>query len=373
MNNVNKAFKKNAVAAAVAASLIAAGSAHAVKPTNAQSLSFQLTSPQNFILSSEQFWAYDPSAAREYFTNTLVGPSSPFPTCSGSAANCAASNQPPTPEAPAPLPNRLNAPVNNNQCVFWDGGNLSVKNENKTYKQDLTVKGLNGSGNFKFEWNYAVAVKDGVNPVDMRGVGDNTTWILESETPASGVPIAVSGSLAGQSTQLMTGKNARFKTAHGLVDQFGAARLENAGIELLNGSGATTVLGMVELGLPGFPNYSVLQNENFYYAENAGSFNQPPGLLVREGWVNDIQNGFELATDGQTVDNFPGNDNQGGDRIVFGEDDPNNGVPLLLAEINQPGSYKVRLFGTLKGNPGEIDAGFEGTADVKVNSVCVAP
>ncbi len=366
-------------AAVAAGLLVASGAAQAAKPTNAQSLSFTLSSPQNFILTSEEFWAYDQTAAREFFTNGVF--SGPTVSCTGGGpggVNCQPGNQPDAPDAPAPDPNRVNAPVNNNQCVFWEGGNLTVQTGNRDYMNFLSRPGKNGAGNWRFTWTYNVGVVAGVNPV-----AQMTAWVLESESPADGVPIAVSGSLAGQSTQLMTGRNARFKTSHTLIDGFGAPRLNNAGIRLTKLGAPNVDLGTIELGLPGFPNYSVLQNVDFFYLANAGTFNFPPGLLVPEqsnpdgtprgAFVSDIQNGLVVATDGQTRDNFPGNDGQGGDLIVFGAEDPQNGEPLVLGVIDEPGSYKVTLFGELKGNPGEIDAGFEGTADIRVNSACVAP
>ncbi len=353
--------------AVIAAMLVAAtADAEASQSTNAQSLSFSLTSSDDFVLTDTEFWAYDEAAARTYFSNALV--SGPTVSCTGGGpggVNCQPGNQPPAPPAPDPNPNRLNPPVNNNKCVFFNGGDVTVQPQNSTYTQPLTRSGLNGSGNWRFTWTYQVAVGTGVNPVDER-----TAWILESSDPANGVPISASGWMAGQSTQNKTGKNARFKTSHGLLDSFGAARLENAGIELLDGDG--NVLGGVELGQPGFPNYSVNQNENFYYITNAGTFNSPPGLLVLEGWVDDIQNGLVVANDGTTRDNFPGNDNQGGDRIVFGEEDPQNGEALWLADVDQPGTYTVKMFGTLKGNPGEITTGFSATKDITIVSDCTA-
>ncbi len=361
-----------ALGGVVAAGLLfAAGTAQAAKSTNAQSLSFSLTSSDDFVLTDTEFWAYDEAEARTYFSNTQVG--DPVITCTPSnRANCQPANKPATPAAPPPIPQRLNPPVNNNKCVFFSGGTLMrVRDEFRDYKQALTVD--LGTGNqrvtWRFEWTYQVRVirdEDGNFPT----VGPQTAWVLESTDPADGVPITASGWMAGQSTQNQTGKNARFKTSHTLIDGFGAARLENAGIKLTS---AGEELGRVELGLPGFPNYSVNQNENFYYTTNAGTYNSPPGLLVLAGHVNDIQNGLLVADDGVTRDNFPGNDNQGGDRIVFGTEDPQNGEALELGTIDTPGSYTVTLFGFLKGNPGEIDSGFEASKQINVISECPAP
>ncbi len=361
-------------AALAAGLLVAAGAAQAAKPTNAQSLSFSLTSSDDFVLTDTEFWAYDEAEARIYFSNLQVG--APVITCTpGNRPLCQAANQPPIPEAPPPIPQRLNPPVNNNKCTFFSGGQLlRVRDEFRDYKQALTVD--LGTGNqrvtWRFEWTYQVRVIRDTNG-EFPTVDPRTAWFLESMDPAAGVSITASGWLAGQSTQLQTGRNARFKTSHSLLDQFGAARLENAGISLKM-TGANPMdppIGVVEFGLPGFPNYSVLQNENFYYVTNAGTFG--PGLLVLEGWVDDIQNGLVLADDGVTRDNFPGNDNQGGDRIVFGTEDPQNGEPLLLGFVDQPGSYTVTLFGSLKGNPGEIGAGFEATKTINVISDCPPP
>ncbi len=338
------------------------------QPDNAQSLSFTLTSSDDFVLTDTEFWSYDEATARTYFSNLQSG--APVITCAPAGrANCSPANQPTTPAAPPPIPQRLNPPVNNNKCVFFEGGTLvRVRDEFRDYKQQLTVD--LGTGNqkvtWRFEWTYQVRVirdSEGNFPT----VEPRTAWILDSSEVGDGVPITASGWMAGQSTQNKTGKNARFKTSFTLLNA-GAARLENAGIELLDAN--ANVLGGVEFGLPGFPNYSVVQNDNFYYTTNAGTFGSPPGLLVSEGWVDDIQNGLKHATDGVTSDNFPGNDNQGGDRIVFGAEDPQAGEALALATVNEAGTYTVRLFGTLKGNPGEITAGFSATKTINVVSEC---
>ena len=100
-----------------------------------------------------------PGCAMNTYTNTAIsGPS--FVSCTGGGmggVNCATTNKPSdaTIDAAQPAPDDLQRQqhAQDERCTFFFGGNLTILN----YSQTATVNGANGSGNWKYSWNYAVA------------------------------------------------------------------------------------------------------------------------------------------------------------------------------------------------------------------------
>ncbi len=307
--------------------------------STAQSAMFALELTGDFVINSEQVWAFNRPTARTYFANAWNGVV-PTPTCTGggpSGANCAESNRPATPAAPAADVSKLSPIVSQNKCTFWSGGTLAVAAQHSSYTQSLTVKGLNGNGNFKFDYTYLISA-GATNPVAAQ-----TAWDLQSEDyqPAQ---VSFEGYLAGQSTvkSLNAKRNApwTFKTSHSMTNPDGSARLQNLAATLYDA--ADYMVWSEPLG------YTMEYGTDFLYNGNAGS-NGPAGQLIDNAWVGRIHNGLASSPDGDT-DNHVGNNSTLGERAVI--------YPYGFA-LSEAGNYKLRVSGILKG----VDGG----RDVSVN------
>lgn len=289
-----------------------------------------------FTVVDNQEYRFNETTAATYFSNSQTG--GPAVTCAGSPTNCGAANKPPAPAAPAPDPYKVNgtpqAPgaVQANQCTFLDGGTLSGLN----YTQSQTVPGLNGKGQWTFEWTYAVAptTTDPVDPL--------TAWDLVKEvTGPAEVPITAE--VAGESVLVKNSGNWR-KYSFSLTDSTTGNRVQNLALTVTDsdhnvvsstapGSTVVTNAPAAQPGDPGALDYS--------YATNAGS----------NGATNNLRSG-----DARTIlnsDSFAGNDDGGSDgsALALALMDPQT-VPL------GPGSYMVTLTGTVKDNTGTASISF---------------
>ena len=136
-----KTWEVYVIGAAIALALLCQPAT--AQTTTAQSAMFANTASGNFIITGTEVWSYNKDTAATYFSNAVS--SGPVVTCNGNPTNCATTNQPAAPGAPAPESNKLNASVNSQSCAFWDGTLLTLTGDT-TYKQFVTINGLNGNG-----------------------------------------------------------------------------------------------------------------------------------------------------------------------------------------------------------------------------------
>jgi len=321
------------------------------KISNAQSAMFENTASGTFLITGSEVWAYNTVTARTYFTNAWDG-NPPTVGCTGGGpggVNCAPSNKPATPVAPAADANKLNGKVGCNSCNFWDGNSLSLAcGGPNSYTQDVTINGLNGFGNWKFTFTYNIGFASG-------GAGPfptMTAWELQSSSTTD-AQVTVDGFFAGQSTQKRSGGGNpgwSFKTSHTMTNSDGTSRLVNPQFEILD-TNAVSVCG---------PNSITTELEagvDYFYSRNAG-FNGPLGQLIDGALVSVIQTGGKASPDGDT-DNFAGNNSTNGERA--------NITSAPSCSISAAGSYTLKVTGTLKG--------VEGAASLPVSitsSVCVS-
>ena len=323
--------------------------------STAQSAMFKNTTSGQFLIEGSEVWEYNKTTAATYFSNTLVG--GPTIDCNGNAANCAPANQPAAPAAPEPDPKALTSHISNQACNFWNGVALDIDGGKKSpYYQSVTTKGLNGGGNWKFEWTYEVGFVDEVGgPYDA-----HTAWDLDSSTPAGVANVTVEGFFAGQSTQKKGKAGAdkwTFKASHTMSEidpsnGLPVSRLVNP-VAALYGAGVDPICTLAIFT-------QLEQGVDYEYIGNAGT-NGDVSQLFPIGLVSDIQQGV-LSTGSGLWDNFAGNDYTNGERAVITGTDPAN------CEISEPGTYELIVTGVLKGVSGAFSLPFGVTSNVCISA-----
>lgn len=324
------------------------------KSSTAQSAMFATgpASSSSFIVEGTETWAFDAAAAAAYFTNQWDG-NSPTVSCTGGGAggvNCLPANQPAAPSTPAASPQKLTPVVNSNQCTFWAGGAPSVSGPQSSYTQSETIGGLNGSGNWKFTWTFAIA---SLGPVAPR-----TAWNLQSSDLSPAV-YTLDGFLAAQSTVKKSATRAQqwtFKTSHTIRNPDGSPRVANLMASLYDTMGTATIADDVLLDAAALT-FTVETGVDFFYSRNAGAsgtLNQ----LVDGAFVDAIQDGL-VASPGGFTDDFSGNDATLGERAVI---DP------VDFELTSEGSFRVAVTGVLKGVDGGLNLPFATSSTVTVTA-----
>lgn len=303
-----------------------------------QGIMVNLRAEGTFALSQNQLYKFDGDAAKAYFTNGWDGVV-PVPTCSGSATNCASTNKPATPAAPAALDYKLwrspgSGVVADNRCTFLDGGSLT----GGSYTQSLTINGLNGRGNWSYTYNYVIAPA-------VQYVDPFTAWPLVKVNGQTVANIPVQAEIAGES--VVQSNNAKVGTKYSFslygspdpITGIAPSRVANLQVAVNDGTSTTTFS----------PGSTIRYPADFAYATNAGS-NGVTGLL---------QNG-----DARTIlntDSFAGNNNGGSDgsALALATMDP---VMLSLGA----GEYNVTLTGTVKDNSATASIAFSITQHLTI-------
>jgi hypothetical protein len=283
----------------------------------------------------------EPGTAMDAYSNGTS--SAPVVTCSGSATNCAVLNTPAAPAAPSADEVKLQQHAQADRCIFFNGGALN----SSTYKQSSTVNGLNGRGNWTFEWTYDITPYTVV-------VDPHTAWT--SAENGGAVDVDFSGFIAAESFMSQSGGKNKYSftmldggvtrardvsaTLQVLVDgdwvEVASADLNNidTGIDLVNDGVAV-----------------VPASGDFDYYANGGMFGSvlaalhgPTGKNANS--VSDILNG--VLDDGPSYrDNFVGNNNDLAAGAV-------GTAPFssIFTGITQAGTYRIEVTGSVKGNGG---------------------
>jgi hypothetical protein len=292
--------------------------------SNAQSIMVSLQLDGPFLIQGEKTYEFDKDEAATYFTNVVT--SGPIVTCAGNATNCALANKPAQPAVPAVDPNEVKQVLGPNGCTFWDGGDLSVKFPQSTYKRSVTLNGLNGNGNWKFEWTYTVATT--------ATVAGETAWDLVSSTGGFVNP-SVSGSIYGLSTQARTGGAGNW----GLKASFSMA--DPAGTRVSGLTATVYDVNNVVVGAPVNPGTTLGLPFDVLYVPNAGTFGAS-GQLFENANASQIVMGVAFANDLMRRDDFKGNDSDLAE--------PANILSTGLGQLTAAGDYVVKLTGSVKSN-----------------------
>ena len=100
------------------------------------------------VITDNVQWDFDSVTAYATYSNLCVAGSGTYKSCSGSSTNCASTNMPSTPSAPAPDVSQFNRQFEDSiVCATFYGATAMPS---KTYYQTVTVNGNNGRGNFTF-------------------------------------------------------------------------------------------------------------------------------------------------------------------------------------------------------------------------------
>jgi hypothetical protein len=344
------------VAACLALTFVFVPKAHAAGSPNQTAQSVMVTvdtESSNFITTGNEVWFYDATCARTHFTNTLT--SGPEISCTGGGSggvNCLPANQPATPSAPVPDSTKLNGPVGCNSCNFWDGTALSDSCGSSlgTYKQNLTLDGVNGRGNWKFEWTYTTALAD-PNFVPAAQM----CWNLQSSSTTQAELIFDVGIFSqSELSKPTTGRKASFT----LTDA-GGDRVQDLHYSVRDGDGNEVASGDLADTITSQCNNT---GDSFYdvlYNANAGS----NGVL-------------SLLQDNQTIgyilnhDSFANNDTT----VAGACSNVDKATASASGIFVDDGSYTLTITGTVKGVSASLDDHFSVTSTICVSagtcSVC---
>lgn len=365
------------------------GPAFAQPSQTAQSIMLEIAHESDaYEIEGTLTWTYlRDTCAVPYYTNALVGTAADytFQGCSGPKNNCdtytgapnqvcCAANAPSGAviQAAVPAPGGGNnetfqhAQSKDERCAFFCTGDLSSRNYSKT----ATIGGANGSGNWTYLWNYTITP----NPVSITQA--HTCW--SSEETGGTVDVGFGGIACSES--FLKQSSGRSKYSFTLSSSSGS-RVYNL-TAVLQKKNTTTdewenIQGYSKLfatdEVTGQLDYEAA-TEDFVYRGNAGRFgnaavfaslhtddveDNPTGKP--ENWVSKILIGKKsdgVTAETPNADNFAGNDNDlaaGNVHIVTFE--------WTWEGLNDAGTYRTFVSGTLKGNDGKASVGFEATSN----------
>ncbi len=315
-------------------------------------------------------WTFDrDGCAVNYYTAGAGVWNGSTPTCTGSTANCASSNQPSTPSALAPLiepighPDSVKHHAQADRCIFFCGGDLPYW----SYTQTKTVTGLNGKGNWTFTYNY-----DTTAPV----VEAKTCWT--SEVTGGTAEVTYDGFASSESCVKKTGGSWQRKYSFTLLNSDGTSRVVDVSAQLQKetptGSGTWVDVGSPTVFTTPLPVSSTVAD--YSYFGNGGVFGNSAVFFLLHGtgggktanFVTNILNG---TSDGLAADNFSGNNN---DLLAWNVHQADFDGSYTFG-IGDDGNYRVAITGTLKDNTasGVPDANFSVATNLVIIGGCECP
>ncbi len=261
------------------------------------------------VITEEATYSFDQNAAKAAYTT-----SAPYGLVitTGSGATQA------TPSAPAADPIGNNT-VNQDKCVFFNGGDLP----NFTY-----TKTVNGTRGWKWTWKYNVTGAV---------VAPKTAWNYQVTVPGVDPEVPINATLAGLSA--MSSKQHPLKFSFSLLADDGiTSRIENVKITV---DGTEYPLG-----------HTVISGTDFKYNSNAGTFGTASLLS---------------GTDGQYASSILLNDS------FTGNDAISNAICAKVDEIKPTlgvGTHTITLTATVKGNSGVASTDVSVTKTVIISGGC---
>jgi hypothetical protein len=322
---------------ALAVGLVLAPNVHAASPSQtAQCIMVNTMTDSAFEINGTTTWTFDKDCAEGNYTASSGTWDGNPPTCSGSAGNCAPSNQPTPPPAPpidAHGPNSIEHHAQQDRCTFFCGGTLDGWN----YTNTATVDGLNGHGNWTFTYNYSVTT---VGSVDAA-----TCWTCE-ETGGT-VDVGFTGFISSESFLNNRNTNTK-KYSFTLLNSLGASRVAGvtAQLQMFDGVNWNDVGSPIPFTDPlpvtaSTTNYTYYSNTSVYGNSAVySSLDAPaPGNNLGGRLINDI-----LTT---APDNFAGNNNDLVNGNVHEADYSGS-----FSGLTQQGTYRISVSGIIKDNAG---------------------
>lgn len=341
---------------ALAASLVLAPKVQAAPSQTAQSVMVNTSFDSGaYVIEGTITWTFDKDCAEANYTASAGVWDGNEPTCSGSNANCASTNKPavpPAPAVPSTGPDSIKNHAQDDHCTYFCGGTLS----GWAYTDTSTVNGLNGKGNWTFTYNYSSSPNTAT-------VDAHTCWT--SEETGGTVDVGFSGFISSESYLKQTSRD---KYSFTLTEPDGLggtlSRVQNVSAQLqkFDGTNWNNVGDPIAYGtLP-----VTATAADYEYFGNGGVFGNSAVYSALHA-----TGGGKAATNVSAIlleDNFANNDND----LVNGnvhEADYNGSFP----GISEAGDYRVQVSGTIKGNAGAVGQQFSVTSSQLVIGGCPCP
>lgn len=328
------------------------------KVTTAQSQMIHLNiagggSSSTFFIQGTTRWAFDDVCAgtpASELVNTLATIAST--SCTGGLSPCNPANAPAT--TPTPTTAEILAKLtsgggaswsNAEKATFYCGGTIT-----RTGTLQLTSKGLDGSGTWKFNYDISASTET---------IAPKTCWV--SETATNGVNINYNGFAAGESVQKRNSGSWRTKYSFSMLSRANdgsvVSRCVNtvAYLEVQGAGGAWSILDSQSVDTSNVITTELDNSENlvpfdvFYYG-NAGQAGGSAALSLLH--APGRKSAEFVSTIVKNDDDFAGNDADLCQRAIL------QGAGFNIKSTPTPGVYQVRVTGTIKGNVGTVDAGF---------------
>ena len=227
--------------------------------------------------------------------------------------------------------NALKKAVDDNICIFLNGGELSPVS---TEKSAPSIKGLNGSGTFTFKYTYTIS------PLSTAQLLAKTSW--EKQVTINPARLQVLGTIAGLSALSQSkGVKYSFSLTTFNTDSEPISRIESINVQLLNSKGlelsSSPTTSDIRTNTPGAIPYSEGAVDFFYTGSNL------------------VGNSSILPTSGKEARNilntdiFAGNNDGGSDGKSLQIAD----IKPVQFEIDVDGVYTIKITAVVKGNSAE--------------------
>jgi hypothetical protein len=324
---------------ALASGLVLVSRAHAASTPSqtAQCIMVNtVTDNTAYQINGTTTWTFHRACAETNYTASAGVWNGNTPTCSGSTANCAPTNQPTPPPAP-PIdehgPNSIEHHALQDRCTFFCGGTLDGWN----YTNTATVDGLNGRGNWTFTYNYNVTTVGAVN--------EATCWTCE-ETGGT-VDVNFTGFVSSES--FLNNRNAGTKKySFTLLDSLGISRVSGvtAQLQMFDGTNWNDVGSPITFTDP-LPVTSTLADYTYY--GNTGVYGNSAVYNFLDASAPGNGLGGRLISNILTTapDNFAGNNNDLAAGNVYEADYSGS-----FTGLTEAGSYRISVSGIVKDNSG---------------------
>lgn len=272
-------------AAAVTVALVLPTAAQAGKPTSTsgsktstvtgQGVYGEIKAAGSFLVTENNTYSFNDLTGDSFFTTTVTGPVVTKSACGKNDVNCADSNLPATPSQPKEDPVRRYDASVQNMCTFANGGILKGTG---AYTQSVTLKGLNGAGNFTFTWTYKTDPKEATKVVEPL-----TAWDLIDSSGPQTAHVAINGWVAAQSA--MT--SSQFPSINGAPGKVSFSldltRVTNLSISVAG----TTIDGTAVSETKATYANAIVQGQDFPFLAKYGVNGTAP-LLLGQSALNDI-------------------------------------------------------------------------------------
>jgi hypothetical protein len=327
---------------ALALTLVVAPRAHAASSPSqtAQCIMVNTVLPTlAFQINGTTTWTFGKDCAEANYTASAGTWNGSPPSCDGSATNCAVSNTPPVPTAPAPDahgPNSIEHHAQQDRCTYFCGGTL----DGWTYTQTATATGLNGHGNFTFTYNYSVSPNTAT-------VAAGTCWSCQ-ETGGT-VDVDFTGFISSES--FLNNRNTGTKKYSFTLLADGVSRVSGVTAQLQY-SADGNFDDTVDVGSPvtftdPLPVTSTL-NDYIYYSNTSVFGNSAVYSFLDAPTPGNNLGGRLVSTILTTSpDNFAGNNNDLANGNVQEADYSGS-----FTGLTQVGTYRISVSGTVKDNFG---------------------